>query len=37
MPAHLILIESQWNLKMLESGTRKMGAQILIESQWNLK
>ena len=22
---------------MLESGTRKMGAQILIESQWNLK
>ena len=33
----IILIESQWNLKPVETGKDSDKSDILIESQWNLK
>ena len=34
---HIILIESQWNLKSATTSATLFSELILIESQWNLK
>ena len=33
----IILIETQWNLKMRDKTDEEILAEILIETQWNLK